>query len=63
MKQLALALAAALGFAFVMPMPAAHADKKIIIKRAHDRGFHEGWHHHHGGGKTVIIKRGHRHDY
>ena len=67
MKKLVVALAAVVGFAFVAPLPAAHAEvtKKVIIKKGghHDRGHHYGWRNHHGGKKVVIVKkRGHRHD-
>ena len=62
MKKLVLALAAVLGLAFVMPIPAAQATtvKKVVIKRGHDRGHHYGWRNHRGGNKKMVIvkKRG-----
>jgi len=63
MKKFALALAAVLGLAFVVPAaaPAQAETKKIIIKRGHDRGHHMGWRNHRGGNKKVVIikKRSH----
>ena len=59
MKKLVLALAAVLGVAFVVPMPAAQATtvKKVIIKRDHDRGHHYGWRNHHRANKVVVVKK------
>jgi hypothetical protein len=66
MKKFVLALAAVLGVAFVVPMPAAQAEtvKKVIIKRGHDHGHHYGWRHRDGGNKKVVIikKRNHHHE-
>jgi len=63
MKTLTIALAAALGLAFVAPVTNAQAETKtVIIKRGHDRGHHFGWRHHHDGKKVVIIKKHHHHE-
>jgi len=66
MKKFALALAAVLGLAFVVPAAApaeAQTTKKVIIKRGHDRGHHYGWRNHRGHNKKVVIikKRGGHH--
>jgi hypothetical protein len=59
MKKFIVALAAVLGLAFVMPIPAAQAEtvKKVIIKRGHDHGHHYGWRNHHRANKVVIVKK------